>query len=530
MKSYYAYIRVSTVRQEKGCSLQEQRAAIEAYAARHGLNIIEWFEEQQTAAKRGRAVFSRMLKQIRAGRAQGVLIHKVDRSARNLRDWADVNDLIDAGVDVLLVHENLDLRTRGGRLSADIQAVVAADFIRNLREEIRKGIRGRLKQGLYPLPAPLGYVNNGKGNPKTPDPVTAPLVRQAFELYASGRYNLRTLGDELYRLGLRTRSGKRIPKNSLSVMLNLEFYIGIIFIRRTGERYQGVHEPLIAKSLFDRVQSLLNGKAHNRGWKHRFLYRRTVLCKHCGRVLIGERQKGYVYYRCHTRTCPRPAFREEVFNDEVERAVLGFTWTPHLLAALNEHIARHERNAAIDRKEAEEAITLALGKLDERTNRLTDALLDELIDKETFQERKRALLYERATLLERRERLNATTGWLNCQKAKEKLELVQSLSLRGAPTNPEEKLNLLRSASSNLTAEGKYVAVDWEWPFCALAAREEFQFGALRRDDTRTTREDAKVENYSALEWINDWCEALCRGMPLSAGIVTSTFHRGQIE
>ena len=94
MKSYFAYIRVSTARQgSHGVSLTEQRAAIERYALRTGLIITEWFEERETAAKRGRAVFGRMLTSLRQAKASGVVIYKIDRSARNLKDWAD-GDLI----------------------------------------------------------------------------------------------------------------------------------------------------------------------------------------------------------------------------------------------------------------------------------------------------------------------------------------------------------------------------------------------------------------------------------------------------
>ena len=114
--------------------------------------------------------------------ALGVIIHKIDRSARNLRDWAKLGDLIDRGLNVQFVHDNVDLQSRGGRLSADIQAVVAADFIRNLRDEVKKGFYGRLKQGFYPLPAPVGYLDRGGGKKKEPDPVMAPLIRQAYEL------------------------------------------------------------------------------------------------------------------------------------------------------------------------------------------------------------------------------------------------------------------------------------------------------------------------------------------------------------
>src|SRR5262245_32052818 len=152
MTTFYAYTRVSTLKQgEKGVSLQEQHAAIARYAERQGLHITQWFEERLTAAKKGRPLFARMLKGLRRGEANGVIIHKIDRSARNLRDWADLGELIDAGVAVHFANESLDLHSRGGRLSADIQAVVASDYIRNLREEVLKGLKGRLKQGILPF-------------------------------------------------------------------------------------------------------------------------------------------------------------------------------------------------------------------------------------------------------------------------------------------------------------------------------------------------------------------------------------------
>jgi site-specific DNA recombinase len=179
-KQYAAYIRVSTAKQgERGVSLQEQKDAIQRYAERNSLEVSKWFEERETAAKRGRPVFNEMLKLLRSGKAQGVLIHKIDRSARNMKDWVELGELIDQGIEVHFVNKSLDLASRGGRLSADIQAVVAADYIRNLREETKKGFYGRIKQGLYPLPAPLGYLDRGKGKPKELDPARAPLVRMA---------------------------------------------------------------------------------------------------------------------------------------------------------------------------------------------------------------------------------------------------------------------------------------------------------------------------------------------------------------
>ena len=222
MNGYIGYIRVSTLRQgTQGVSLQEQRDAILRYAERNQFTITLWLEEMETAAKQGRPIFAQALKLLRNRKARGIILHKLDRGARNLRDWAAIGELSDSGVEVHFVNESIDLQTRGGRLSADIQAVVAADYIRNLREETRKGFYGRLKQGLYPLRAPIGYFDQGKGKPKTIDPIMGSLVRKTFELYGTGRYSLETLGEELHRLGLRNHHGGRVTRNGLSTLLTI---------------------------------------------------------------------------------------------------------------------------------------------------------------------------------------------------------------------------------------------------------------------------------------------------------------------
>ena len=192
-KSCFAYTRVSTVKQGDGVSLEAQREAITAFARKSGLTVTAWYEEKETAAKRGRPVFDTVVRSLQAGQADGLIVHKIDRSARNFSDWARIGELVDSGIDVHFAHESLDLRSRGGRLTADIQAVIAADYVRNLREECIKGMEGRLKQGLFPWAAPIGYLDQGGGKAKIPDPKRAPMIRQAFELYATGQYSFRQL-------------------------------------------------------------------------------------------------------------------------------------------------------------------------------------------------------------------------------------------------------------------------------------------------------------------------------------------------
>ena len=258
-----------------------------------------------------------MLRLLRRGKAHGVIIHKIDRGARNLKDWADLGDLMDVGVEVHFANESVDLNTRGGRLSADIQAVVAADFIRNLREETKKGFYGRLKQGLYPIAAPIGYLDRGGGQPKAPDPVKAPLILEAFEMYATGTYSLPRLIEEMYSRGLTNSRGAKLSLNGISTVLNNPFYVGLIRIRKTGELFPGAHMPIVSNTLFDTVGKILRGKTVHAYMKHDFVFRRLVRCHSCGYNLIAELQKGHVYYRCHTPGCLRRTFREE----KIDRAV-----------------------------------------------------------------------------------------------------------------------------------------------------------------------------------------------------------------
>ncbi len=485
MKQFFGYIRVSTTKQGEGVSLQEQKDAIIRYAQRNGLEIVRWFEELETAAKRGRPVFNQMLKLLKQGNMSGVIIHKIDRSARNLKDWADLGELIDVGIEVHFANESLDLNSRGGRLSADIQAVVASDYIRNLREETRKGFYGRIKQGLYPLPAPLGYVDKGKGNPKTIDPVKGPLIRKAFELYASGKFTLINLPPEMYRLGLRNKVGGRVSRTGFSVILNNPFYIGLIRLKRTGETFPGTHQPLIPKSLFDQTQALLRGKTHTKVQIHDFLFRRFFRCKRCGYRLIAERQKGHIYYRCHTKGCPTKAVREERIEEailpELKRLTLGEKEKDYLLTRMEQ--IREEW-----RREDEEITTrlqLQLGKLQDRLNRLTDAFVDQLIDQTLFEERKAALLMERKDVEEKL--LQARANPESMAKAlREFLELVGSASTKYKMGLHEEKRDLVDSMTSNREVNEKNVILTLKEPFSLVANRYQNSLSAPSRMIPRT--------------------------------------------
>jgi site-specific DNA recombinase len=493
MKTYFGYIRVSTARQgERGVSLQEQRDAISRYAERHQLEIAQWFEERETAARRGRPLFNQMLKLLRTGKSNGVMIHKIDRSARNMKDWAELGELMDGGVEIHFVNESLDLASRGGRLSADIQAVVAADYIRNLREESRKGFYGRIKQGLYPLPAPLGYLDMGQGKAKELDPARAPLVRRAFQLYATGSWTLEPLCEELYRSGLRNRRGGPVSINGLSTILNNPFYVGVIRLMSTGETFQGVHEPLIGKSLFDRVRLVLQGKFAARSQVHDFKFRRILKCADCGYALIGERQKGHVYYRCHTTDCPTTSVREEKVDTVFDRIIEPLRFDEDERTILLEKLKEVKESVATQWEAETTANRMRLGQLQERLDRLTDAYIDQLIDKETFEARKTTILMDQKSLQEK----IAQPERAVVNRLSKFLELAGDAYLLYQASLPNEKRDLLKIITSNRTISAKNVVITLKVPFSDVANRYLSSNSRAYRDRPRTL--EALLKNLMA--------------------------------
>lgn len=492
MGKVFAYARVSTPRQgEKGVSLHEQKSAIVRYAEQHGHTIVRWFEERETAAKTGRAEFTKMLQLLRLKLASGVIIHKIDRSARNLEDWADLGKLVDAGADIHFAIENLDLKTVAGRLSADIQAVVAAHYSRNLREEAKKGFYGRLKQGFYPLRAPIGYLDQGTAKPKLPDPERASLVQKVFELYSTGTISLPNLVTEAYRLGLRNRNGGRVSMNGVATMLRNPFYVGFMKIHRTHETFRGTHEPLISTKTFETVQFVLDGKRVDRRENHVFLFSRLVRCARCGYSLIAELQKGHAYYRCHNRpfknpkVCPPTSIREEQLDSVVVEALMQVDLTEEEYRAGREFIQTHREGIEQNRRERERALNLRHEQLRNRLSTLADVLLDGSIDHSLYEEKHKALLKEQTILRAQMRELEAGNDPM-LKELETTVELAKSPSLLYKMASLQRRRELLKILLSNLAVSSKNVEITLSLPFRLIKDREKNTECRANRGTCRT--------------------------------------------
>ncbi|WP_198319896.1 recombinase family protein [Antarctobacter heliothermus] len=447
---------MSSQKQGDGVSLDAQKDAITEFASRENLTIIKWFEEKETAAKAGRTVFGQMMRELKRGGAAGLIIHRIDRSARNFRDWGAIGELSDAGVDVHFATESLDFRSRGGRLVADIQMAVAAGYCRNLSIEARKGINGRLKQGFYPFNAPIGYLNQGGGQLKSLDPVRAPLIKQLFELYLTGEHSIRSLHQEMVARGFTSRGGKPISRRTVENILQNQFYCGLTQNGRTGEIFQGKHEPLISVADFERVDAIKQGRYTKKKTKHDHLLPKLFACAACETVLTPERQKGRVYYRCHTAGCVGKTVREEQLEIAIVAQLSQLQFSDEDIATLRRQYETW--NVPVKLQAERKHLELQLADVKDRQARLTDYLLDGTLDRDAYTEKKQALQIEIARLEE--EYRNLDNKKLSTVDVEKFFELMKSLAGLYISAKPPIKRGIVENCFSNRVWTGENVELE----------------------------------------------------------------------
>ena len=309
------YARVSCEKQaRKDLSIPAQVRAMRDYAKKRKWRIVGIYVDEAKSGKSiNRPELKKLIRQCKQDQIDVVLIHKIDRLARNVIDHATIKAILNQrGIKLASVVENIE-DSITGQLIENIMASIAEFYSANLAEEIRKGVQQKLKNGGWPTKAPIGYKNIRDDNDKTfsvLDPQKASYIRQIFEAYSTGQYSLLGLSEEMYKAGFTTRFGKKFSQESMKKILNNKFYIGIMTWK--GVNYQGKHEPLIIQDLFYRVQEVLKSRSAQTGEKGRYKYllRGLVWCKSCGQKLTAERHPRGIYYRCspsiHKKNCTEP--------------------------------------------------------------------------------------------------------------------------------------------------------------------------------------------------------------------------------
>src|SRR5438128_5736054 len=306
------YIRVSTKEQTENLSLSTQLKACENYCERQGFEVLARFREEGESAKTAdRTELQKLLQFCRTnkGAVQFVVVFNLTRFAREKYDhFALRAHLKSLGISLRSATEPID-DTSTGKLMEGVLAAFA-QFDNDVRSErTRGGMKAALELGRWTFLAPLGYLNAPRSTRKSliPDPERAPLVKRAFQDFATGRFTKDEIRKSVIALGLTTRRGKPVPSQTFDAMLRNRAYIAQIDVLDFGISTRGDFEPLITERIFFRVQGILDGRLEITGPRERndpdFPLRGYVRCGSCGKPLTASWSKGrseyYAYYHCH---------------------------------------------------------------------------------------------------------------------------------------------------------------------------------------------------------------------------------------
>jgi DNA invertase Pin-like site-specific DNA recombinase len=315
------YVRVSSTGQlgrdgdEDGYSIPAQIAACERKAADLGLSMAQaYIERAESARSDDRPVLQQMMRELPDLGVTHLIVHKVDRLARNRLDDATLYErLVASGITLVSASENIDA-TPAGRLMHGMLATFAEYYSNNLATEIKKGLGQKHKLGGTPFKPPTGYepkrdlVQGQDIRWVETDSERAPLVTLAFDLYASGEWSTIALTEHLAQLGLTTRPTAKTPARPLSIssvhrMLRNRYYLGEVTYR--GETVLGRHDPLVTHETFEKVQVLLTASRNGRDRPqvHEQYLTGSLYCAECGSRLVFSRIKNrhgkvYDYFCC----------------------------------------------------------------------------------------------------------------------------------------------------------------------------------------------------------------------------------------
>jgi site-specific DNA recombinase len=471
-----AYARVSSKEQEKeGFSIPAQQKLLRGYAEANRLKIVQDYVDIETAKQTGRTNFEEMVRFLRRrDDIHIVLVEKTDRLYRNLKDWVTMDEL---EIEIHIVKEGVVL-SRDSKSSEKfvhgIKVLMAKNYIDNLSEEARKGQQEKAEQGIWPTKAPLGYLNITGANGKKIielDPDSAPIIIGLFEWYATGTISLKEAAERARSAGLvHRRNGTPVPVSSVHKILSTRLYTGEF--DWNGNRYKGIHRPLVTRDLWERVQNMLAERNARKVQSPRdFAFSGLIRCGHCNCAMVGElKKKRYVYYHCsgYKGKCPERYVRQEVIVEKFAAALDRLAFDDEVQAWVTKAL---RESHADEQKEHEAAVARLQAEHDRLQQRLQAMYIDKLdgrIDHSFYTQMSEQWRLEQDNLMvEIIRHREADRSYID--EGVRLIDLAKSASRLFRMQQPSEQRRLLNFVLSNSTWQNGELHPTFRQPFDLIA-------------------------------------------------------------
>ena len=316
---YFLYARKSTEEDDRQImSVEAQLFELRELARKENLEILEEFQESKSAKTPGREVFGVMMAKVERSDGVGILAWHPDRLARNSIDGGRVIYAVDTRKVVSLRFPTFWFEpTPQGLFMLQVAFGQSKYYSDNLSDNIKRGVRQKLRRGEWLTKAPFGYVNNPRLRKIEPHPVYYQIVVRAFTEYAKGVHTLASLAEFLADLGVVSKFQTPLVKATIKRLLTQRAYLG--FVRHGDEWFDGSFEPIVSPALFEAVQKILKVKdrPRSRKIKHGFPLTGLFRCGECDSMFSAQWATGksgnrYRYYRCSKKRgrCGQPYIQE----------------------------------------------------------------------------------------------------------------------------------------------------------------------------------------------------------------------------
>ena len=472
MPKYYLYARKSTDDEDRQVlSIESQLNELHEYAKHENLSIADEYVETRTAKEPGRPIFSLMIQQIESGTADGILAWHPDRLARNSVDGGKIIYLVDTGAisDLRFPTYRFDT-TAQGKFMLSIAFGQSKYYIDSLSENVKRGLRQKLRRGEWPGYAPVGYLNEYKNHTIYPDPEKAIYIKKIFEIYSSGDYSIADLEKKMADIGFTSRAGKPVRKTELARILRNSIYYGVFMYK--GELHEASHPPLISKKLFARAQDVLEMKSKT--VKHgvvKFAFTGLMTCSCCGCSITAEIQKGHTYYHCTKKRGPcdsKKFLREEALLSQIDKAILKVyidDETKDKIINRLEELSREESKASFS---LSDELKARFKESDEKIERLIDLYINREFSAEEYQAKKAKLLNEKQGIKEKLTEIEKISGvWL--EPSKNFVSACNKVGCVAWQGNPSAKREILKNIGSNFFLRDLSLLVSYTSPFSLVS-------------------------------------------------------------
>lgn len=395
------YVRVSTQEQAKeGYSIQEQIDRLTKYCEAMGWEVYKVYTDPGfSGGDTNRPGLQAMIKDIKKGRVNKVVVYKLDRLSRSQKDTLNLieDEFLKTGVDFVSMSENFDTSTPFGRAIVGILAVFAQLEREQIKERMAMGKEARAKEGKW---------NGGQNSPLGYDYIDGELIINAFEaLQVKEMFELASQNVSSYKItelfnekGYNTRYGTW-ESSTIRRSLRSKVYLGYTKYNDTWNK--GTHDPIISQELYDQVQSILDKRADDynssRGHGKINSYLGGYLfCSHChGKYtkITSKRKKpsgeGYYVYEffgCNSRTkrnpltvkdpnCKNKNWKLSALTDLVFNQIKQLALDPDYMHELKEDNSEDDRPNIIKAE---------IDKIDTKMSKLMDLYIMDTMSKEVL--------------------------------------------------------------------------------------------------------------------------------------------------